>query len=41
MSMLKSENALDSGYYECGKNCISDNYYSRNCEELIRGNMYK
>ena len=41
MSLLESENALDSGYYECGKNCKSDSYFNRDCEELIRGNMYK
>ena len=41
MSILKSLNALDNGYYECGKNCESDSYYNRDCEEMIRGNLYK
>ena len=41
MSILESLNALDNGYYECGKNCESDSYYNRDCEEMIRGNLYK
>ncbi len=41
MEILKSLNALDNGYFECGKNCKSESYYNRDCEELIRGNMYK
>ena len=41
MSILKSLNALENGYYECGKNCESDSYYNRDCEEMIRGNLYK
>ena len=41
MSILKSLNALEDGYYECGKNCSSDSYFNRACEELIRGNIYK
>lgn len=41
MDVLKSLNALDEGYYECGKNCKTESYYSRDCEELIRGNVYK
>ena len=41
MSILKSLNALENGYYECGKNCKTDSYYSRECEEMIRGNLYK
>jgi hypothetical protein len=41
MSLLKSLNALENGYYECGKNCKSESYYNRECEEMIRGNLYK
>ena len=41
MSILKSLNALEIGYYECGKNCMSDSHYNRDCEELVRGNIYK
>ncbi len=41
MSLLKSLNALENGYYECGKNCMSESYYNRECEEMIRGNLYK
>ena len=41
MSILESLNVLDVGYYECGKNCESDSYYNRDCEEMIRGNLYK
>ena len=41
MSILKSLNALDNGYYECGKNCKSESYYNRDCEAMIRGNLYK
>ena len=41
MSVLKSLDALENGYYECGMNCQSDSYYNRECEEMIRGNLYK
>ena len=41
MSILKSLNALENGYYECGKNCLSESYYNRDCEEMVRGNLYK
>jgi hypothetical protein len=41
-AMLESLNALDQGYYECGKNCNSESdYYNRNCEQLMRFNIYK
>jgi hypothetical protein len=41
MEILKSLNALDNGFFECGKNCESESYYNRECEELVRGNLYK
>jgi len=42
MNMLKSKNALQRGYYECGKNCKSGlASYSGDCEETVRGNYYK
>ena len=41
MSVLRSLDALETGYYECGKNCKSDSHFNRDCEELKRGNMYK
>lgn len=42
MEILKSMNALQNGYYECGKNCKSDSGSSiMNCDESVRGNFYK
>ena len=42
MAMLESLEAVDKGYYECGKNCDStSSYYGMTCEEMVRGNLYK
>jgi hypothetical protein len=42
MEMLKSKNALQKGYYECGKNCKSGlASYSGDCQEIVKGNYYK
>lgn len=42
MEMLQSINALQKGYYECGKNCKSGSgYYIRDCKETVKGNLYK
>lgn len=42
MEILKSKNALQKGYYECGKNCKSDSGNSNmECEDSVRGNFYK
>lgn len=39
MALLESLDALDKGYYECGKNCT--NTFEMACEEKMRGNIYK
>ena len=42
MDKLRSMNALQKGYYECGKNCKADlASYNGDCEETVRGNFYK
>lgn len=41
MSLLESLDALDKGYFECGRNCATESHYNRDCDELIRGNVYK
>ena len=42
MKMLKNLDALDKGFYECGKNCKDgSNSYERGCEETERGNVYR
>ncbi len=41
MALLTSTNALEKGYYECGKNCTEQNsFYQLKCEEKFRGNWY-
>jgi hypothetical protein len=41
LTMLKSMEALEKGYAECGKNCKSGSeYYNRTCEETARINFY-
>jgi hypothetical protein len=40
--MLNSKNAIQKGYYECGKNCKSGlASLSGDCQETVRGNYYK
>lgn len=42
LKALKSQNALQKGYYECGKNCKSGlASFNGDCEETVRGNYYK
>jgi hypothetical protein len=42
MAILESLDALEKGYYECGKNCKSGaSHYNRGCEDSFRGNVYK
>ncbi len=42
MEKLESKNALDTGFYECGKNCkAGSSSYNRGCEDTERGNLYK
>ncbi len=42
MEKLETMNALDIGYYECGKNCkAGTSSYNRGCEDTERGNLYK
>ncbi len=41
-AMLKSMDALQKGYFDCGKNCKSEaGFFDRTCEETIRSNYYK
>jgi hypothetical protein len=41
MGLLKNVNALETGYYECGKNCTEQStFYQLKCEDKIRGNWY-
>ncbi|MDH5523923.1 MAG: hypothetical protein OEY01_08010 [Desulfobulbaceae bacterium] len=39
MALLETLGALDTGFYECGKNC--KNTFEMVCEEKMRGNLYK
>ncbi|MBI5663998.1 MAG: hypothetical protein HZC49_02740 [Nitrospirae bacterium] len=42
MEILNSKNALQKGYYECGKNCKSGlASYNGDCQETVKGNYYK
>jgi hypothetical protein len=42
MAMLKSKDALQKGYYECGKNCKSGlASFNGDCEDTVRGNYFR
>ncbi len=42
MKILTSMDAVEKGYYECGKNCEKGSFsYNMNCEEKVLGNYYK
>ena len=41
MKMLRSLDALDTGYYECSKNCSAGESYEVKCEEKVLGNYYR
>jgi len=42
LEILRSKNAIQKGYYECGKNCKSGlASLNGDCEETVRGNYYR
>ncbi len=42
LQKLKDLISLDTGYFECGKNCkAGTSSYNRGCEDTMRGNVYK
>jgi len=42
MEALKTMNALESGFYECGKDCPNGSSpYNGACQDIVRGNFYR